>query len=99
MNEYSEEIFEDSDYDIASDEDWDEADFETVIVENQYDTVSDDEDMKLDIKCYNVLGTKLAPPSVNEVAPTFSWPRVAQPSGTGLEEREILVPERRRDGR
>ena len=37
----------DSESDIASDEDWDESFFETVIIENLYDTISDDEDVIL----------------------------------------------------
>lgn len=70
--------FDSSASDIGSNEDWDESYFETVIIENSYDTISDDEDiilphlMTLDMRCYNVLGERLAPPPVSEVAPR--WP-------------------------
>ena len=52
----------DSESDFASDEDWDKSFFATVIIENLYDTISDDEDvilshlMTLDMRCFNMFG-------------------------------------------
>ena len=86
----------DSESDITSDEDWDKSFFETVIIENLYDTISDDEDvilshlMTLDMRCFNMFGAELAPSAVMEVA--LRWPRVEQPPGTGVRENKTLVP-------
>ena len=86
----------DNESDIASDEDWDESFFETIIIENLYGTISDDEDvilphlMTLDMRCFNMFGAELAPPAVwRWLRDGRVWNSHQEP---GLEKWETLVP-------